>query len=512
MNFYVVYSTRLYNTMGIAIICVFVMNIADAAADNAQNGVGSVNQTQQQPATPLSPLEQKNQDEIAHVNDFFNQQVDNLDAKQAKKTDLLLGAPSLDLLSTGVFAGKVIALNGAKLQKIAQRLGVPIQALKNLPQALQNPLAVYRTDPANKNMASVLTEMRIQDKNVVVVINVAGNGDVDVSVVSDITLSPSDFIAQMIDEGRMIWVNKKKFAPSSVSASAPKSTESLQPRDKPSPQRYDNISNFQNPVVDNDTLTHAMLSSRTAREKWEKEYARQVEQRKKRAAQAKKNFGGSTVLERQMDKLTAAKNKIGYKNTLEEAIAEHIVKGKKFLWLQPNKAAGNYGGLGDVLARHISRHLSQKEQAAELNRLKNKSKALIDEENGSPITALGLDLDAQYSGRNEDGSVYEVEDADAADTTVQMLVDGITSKTKAMRFLEQQFDARRREEELKSNTEESMQREYEAYAEHFGGQTEATTPARTDNSDKSDNSDKFANYTGRSIYEMIGLPDSALTK
>jgi hypothetical protein len=122
-----------------------------------------------------------------------------------------------------------LIIGGNKMLKIAQRMGITAQALKNLLRALHNPIAIYHNDPSNKDVVSVFTEVIIEGKHVVVSINVAKDGDVDINYVGDMALSPIDFLSDAIDACKVVWINKHKKKPSfSASVPAPVTTGATQ--------------------------------------------------------------------------------------------------------------------------------------------------------------------------------------------------------------------------------------------------------------------------------------------
>ena len=82
------------------------------------------------------------EDDLEEVNDRFNEELEKLTESNADKVILNLGTPSDILLSAGV-SDKPMKLYGNKVIKKMKKHGFKLEELKNLPEAVANPIAVF---------------------------------------------------------------------------------------------------------------------------------------------------------------------------------------------------------------------------------------------------------------------------------------------------------------------------------------------------------------------------------
>ena len=154
--------------------------------------------------------------DIAEVNRRFNEQLEKLTEENAAETRLELGLPS-DFLLAGGIPEKPMILYGNKLSKKAKIHGFNISDVKDLPLALQSPIAVF--EGSHPNSFAVLLEMEIGEYNGLVSIETNKNGEVDFNLVSSVFGKNGKGIIKWILDGKITNIDKEK-ALSYVSASA----------------------------------------------------------------------------------------------------------------------------------------------------------------------------------------------------------------------------------------------------------------------------------------------------
>lgn len=89
-------------------------------------------------------------DDLEEVNDRFNEELEKLTESNADKVILNLGTPSDILLSAGV-SDKPMKLYGNKVIKKMKKHGFKLEELKNLPEAVANPIAVFENYGKEEN-------------------------------------------------------------------------------------------------------------------------------------------------------------------------------------------------------------------------------------------------------------------------------------------------------------------------------------------------------------------------
>ena len=192
------------------------------------------------------------------VNRKFNEDLEKLTEENAREVQLDCGMPSRILLSCGI-EEKPIRLYGAKLLSKAAKHGYDISAMRNLPKALSTPIAVF-TGSTDGSYA-ILTELQIEDKNVLVSLSVGKGGhDVDFNIVSSLYGKRNDSITHWINNGKMLYVDKEK-ALGYISVSAP-IAEAQYKQELDSATKV--IKDFKNPVIageknsENEIITKAV--------------------------------------------------------------------------------------------------------------------------------------------------------------------------------------------------------------------------------------------------------------
>ncbi len=147
-------------------------------------------------------------EELQRVNKLFNEQLGNLTEENARERILNVGMPSSILLSAGI-ANKPMRLYGAKLLAKAKKHGYDIADLKNLPLALSEPIAVF--SGSHDDSYAVLTELHIGENNVLATMSIGKGGhDIDFNIISSVYDKREDSVVRWINEGKMLWLDKKK--------------------------------------------------------------------------------------------------------------------------------------------------------------------------------------------------------------------------------------------------------------------------------------------------------------
>ena len=145
---------------------------------------------------------------IDAINRRFNKELSGLTEENADKVILDLGNPSDVLLSAGV-SDKPMKLYGNKVIKKMKKHGFKPDDLRNLPQAVASPIAVFDNYGKEGNR-SILTEMKIDNKNVLVSITIGKGNDVDFNIVSSVFGKGKDNIVDWINKGYATYIDKQK--------------------------------------------------------------------------------------------------------------------------------------------------------------------------------------------------------------------------------------------------------------------------------------------------------------
>ena len=122
--------------------------------------------------------------EIERVNAVFNDELDAFSEDNANRIIFSLGRPSEVLRAAGV-PDMPMKLYGSKLLKKIKKHGFDKVALRDLPRAVANPIAVFNNRKQEGNRA-ILTELHTEQGNVLVAIDLGKGADVDFNVVSSV--------------------------------------------------------------------------------------------------------------------------------------------------------------------------------------------------------------------------------------------------------------------------------------------------------------------------------------
>jgi hypothetical protein len=141
------------------------------------------------------------------VNTRFNEELDTLTPENARSKTLWLGNPSVTLQSAGI-KNKALKLYGAKLLSKAKKHSFNFNDLKNLPNAVQSPIAVFKGSVEGSH--AILTELNINGNNVLVTLNIGKGEDVDFNIISSTYGKSSEGIVGWVNNGKMLYVDKEK--------------------------------------------------------------------------------------------------------------------------------------------------------------------------------------------------------------------------------------------------------------------------------------------------------------
>jgi len=151
-------------------------------------------------AEPLSDIEA--------VNRRFNEELAGLTEENADNTALRLGRPSAILRAAGV-EDKPMKLYGNKVMKKMRKHGFTLEELKDLPQAVADPIAVFNNYQKDGNR-SVLTELKTSQGNFLVTIDLGKDGDIDFNIVSSVFGKSGNSVIDWINKGYATYINKEK--------------------------------------------------------------------------------------------------------------------------------------------------------------------------------------------------------------------------------------------------------------------------------------------------------------
>ena len=186
-------------------------------------------------------------EDISLVNERFNEALSGLTEENASSTRLQLGRPSNILLSTGI-PNKPLILYGNKLIKKSKKHGFSPKDIKDLPLAMQSPIAVFVG--SHPNSFAVLSEMEINGKNVLVSIETEKDGEIDFNIISSVFGKNSKGVIKWMLDGKLRYVDKEK-ALSYISASAPIADATYK---KELSDATKIVENFENPIIEEEIL------------------------------------------------------------------------------------------------------------------------------------------------------------------------------------------------------------------------------------------------------------------
>lgn len=146
--------------------------------------------------------------ELDAVNRRFNEQLETLTEKNAQSVILNLGRPNTVLQSAGI-ADRPIRLYGNKVMKKIRKHEFKITDIKNLPSAINNPIAVFN-NYGNKENRAVFTELATSQGNVLVTIEWGKGTDAELNIVTSVFGKGNSNIIDWINSGYTTYINKEK--------------------------------------------------------------------------------------------------------------------------------------------------------------------------------------------------------------------------------------------------------------------------------------------------------------
>ena len=160
-------------------------------------------------AKGVNPLAyDREESELKKTNDKFNEQLETFTVETADRYNFNLGRPSSVLLSAGI-ENKPIRLHGSKVAKKIRKHGFQATALRDLPKAIAHPIAVF-DNLGREGNRSILTELKTDNGNVLVSIDLGRGTEVDFNIVSSAFGKKSKGILGWINGGKMKFVDKEK--------------------------------------------------------------------------------------------------------------------------------------------------------------------------------------------------------------------------------------------------------------------------------------------------------------
>ena len=147
-------------------------------------------------------------EELNEVNGRFNEELTGLTEENADKVVFSLGRPSTILRAAGV-EDKPMKLYGNKVIKKMKKHGFKLGELHNLPEAVANPIAVFKNYGKEGNR-SILTELKTEQGNFLVTLTLGEGHDVDFNVVTSVFGKGGSNIVDWIKRGFSTYINKEK--------------------------------------------------------------------------------------------------------------------------------------------------------------------------------------------------------------------------------------------------------------------------------------------------------------
>lgn len=152
-----------------------------------------------------SPNEESN---LTGTNRIFNDRLSELTEQNSDNIVLDLGNPSEILLSAGI-EDKPMKLYGNKVIKKMKKHGFKLEELRNLPEAVATPIAVFNNYQKDGNR-SILTELRTEQGNFLVTLDLGKDADVDFNIETSVFGKGDNNIIDWINKGYATYIDKKK--------------------------------------------------------------------------------------------------------------------------------------------------------------------------------------------------------------------------------------------------------------------------------------------------------------
>lgn len=150
----------------------------------------------------------RSDDTVEETNARFNEKLDKFTIERADHFIFNLGMPSSTLLAGGV-ENKPIKLYGSKIAKKMRKHGFESIELRDLPLALARPVAVFNNTerPGNR---SVLTELKTENGNILVTLDLGKGMDADFDIVSSVFGKSGNSVVHWLNKGFATYIDKEK--------------------------------------------------------------------------------------------------------------------------------------------------------------------------------------------------------------------------------------------------------------------------------------------------------------
>ena len=144
---------------------------------------------------------------LEEINSRFNDELKTLTHENADYKIFNLGNPSNILLSTGI-ADKPIKLYGNKVIKKSDKHEYTPFAIKDLPKAIADPIAVF-DDKAHSGY-TILTEINLNGENALVALGIGKGHDINTNSIKTIFVKDNEKIAEWLSSDILLYGNKEK--------------------------------------------------------------------------------------------------------------------------------------------------------------------------------------------------------------------------------------------------------------------------------------------------------------
>ncbi len=154
-------------------------------------------------------------------------------------------------------------LYGNKVMKKMRKHGFALEELRDLPRAVADPIAEFNNFGEDGNR-SVLTELRTQQGNFLVTVNIGKDADIDFNIVRSVFGKGDENVVDWINKDLATYINKEKAlsflshqsAPIAATAANAGQSESLSSASQPGQQEIDKldtatkvVKDFANPII-----------------------------------------------------------------------------------------------------------------------------------------------------------------------------------------------------------------------------------------------------------------------
>jgi len=141
------------------------------------------------------------------MNERFNQELEDLVPENADSKIFALGNPAQILLNVGL-EDKPMKLYGNKILKKAKKHGYRATDLKDLPKAINDPIAIFEGNRLGS--FAILTEIKINGNNVVASLEVGKDRDINFNIITSIYGKLKERVENWISNDKMLYENKEK--------------------------------------------------------------------------------------------------------------------------------------------------------------------------------------------------------------------------------------------------------------------------------------------------------------